>query len=185
MKKHENFFNRTLLPLILLTSFLIGCDDPELRFQTFENSKKGAYARKLSETGKFLSTTTESQIVLSVEFYDENQGQNVAAYSWSVRFLPQGDVSANDPEVFLFEIQSQQFSESDSGLPGVTFFLSKRQAIDGLGLDGTSIQKDDVFRFEATLRMKDGSEFSAQNTGPNMISQSPFNALFRLDAKVF
>jgi len=181
--------NIKYLSLLFIGLLVAACGDPELRFQSFEESEYGAFARNLGTSGTFLlQDIAGSSIDGTVEFYDENQGKDVASYSWTVEFRANGGGNGGTdiPAVALKSYTSDQFvpSNQEPSLPSVSFSLGMQESLAALGLKGTDITGGDQFRFEATVTLKDGRSFGQSNTGGNLISQGPFRALVRYSANV-
>jgi len=172
------------LPLILLLCFS-SCV-PEMDFENFDEAAKGSYARKLVVSGSYnTASVSSSSVDVTVEFYDQNQGHDVVAYDWTVSFKSNGGNNGEDVAATFFKsLSSDLFSENADGLPEISFSFELSEVLNALGIDGSTLTADDLFRFEATVINEDGSEFNSTNTGPNLISQSPFGALFRLDVPV-
>jgi hypothetical protein len=171
--------------IALIASILIvACDDPDLRFESFDQVDKGAFARNLSLEGDFeLADPVGSSIDAKVEFYDENDGKTVSSYNWTVEYRPASG-SGNTSAVAFLAIDESQFVLNEDGLPEVGFSLNMNDAIAALGLDINDVLIGDEFRFEATITQKDGSSFTSSNSGGNLISQPPFASLFRISAMV-
>jgi hypothetical protein len=179
--------NIKYLSLLFIGLLVAACGDPELRFQQFNESEKGAFARNLGTSGTFLlQDPAGSSINGTVEFYDENQGADVASYSWTVEFRANGGGNGgmSIPAVALKTYTSDQFSVSPDGLPSLTFSLGMQEALTALGLDVTDVTGGDQFRMDATVTLSDGRSFGQGNTGGNLISQPPFLALVRWNANV-
>lgn len=177
MKKIKNIF------LAFLAIAAVACGDPELPYETFEELEKGAYARKLSATGAFtFGQAATSAYNATVEFYSEDQGQNVASYDWTVEY---SGVAGDRTAVSFLSIPSSSFgTNSDTGLPMVSFTLGMADALTALGLAEADITGGDRFRFRATVVLSDGRSFDATNTGTNIISSVSFNGYFLQDANV-
>jgi hypothetical protein len=181
--------NIKYLSLLLIGFLIASCGDPELRFQSYEETEHGAFARNLGYSGTFLlQDVAGSSIDGTVEFYDDNDGKNVASYSWTVQFRANGggNGGVDIPAVSLKTYTSDQFTPSNQvpSLPSVSYSLGMQEALDALGLSATDITGGDQFRMEATVTLKDGRSFGQGNTGGNLISQGPFKALVRISANV-
>ncbi len=179
--------NIKYITLLFAAIIVTACGDPDLRFEQFEEAKKGAFARNLSGvTGAFdAGNIAGSTVGATVEFYDENQGQNVASYSWTVEYRSNGGNNGNDVAAVSFvTFNSSQFTTNADGLPELTFTLGFQDALDALGIDGLTLAAGDRFRFDATITKTDGSTYGFLQHGPNLISQPPFSALARIDANV-
>jgi len=177
-------FQNCVLAVFALLCFS-SCE-PELDFENFDKVAKGAFARKLDVSGSYnTASLSTSSVDVTVEFYDQNQGQNVVSYNWTASFKSNGGNNGEDVEAaFIKNLDQYLFHENKNGLPEVSFSFEMRVVLNTLGIDGSTLTADDLFRFEATVITEDGSEFTSSNTGPNLISQSPFGALFRLDVPV-
>lgn len=172
---------------LLLAAFLVAAcgGDPELRFQSYEESEHGAFARNLGYSGTFLlQDPAGSSIDGTVEFYSDQQGADVASYTWTVEFRANGggNGGVNIPAVAFKTYNS--FTPSPDGLPSVTYSLGMQEALDALGLDVTDVTGGDQFRMDATVTLTDGRSFGQGNTGGNLISQPPFLALVRINSNV-
>ena len=184
MKKILYFLTTAVIMSVVVSS----CKKVPLPYDTFDDLQYGAFARLLSQDGAFdFFNPTTTGITSTVEFYDENQGKNVASYSWTVEFIDNspgfgsGDVAAVD----FITFDASQFSPNpDTGYPSITFTFGFQDALNALGLTISDVTGGDVFRFEATITKTDGSTFTASNTGSNIFSSSTFAALFTLDAPV-
>jgi len=184
MNIQTKFYQKCALAVFALICFS-SCE-PELDFESFEATAKGSFARKLEVSGSYnTASLSTSSVDVRVEFYDQNQGQDIVSYDWTVSFKSNGGNNGEDVEAaFIKNLPSDLFSENADGLPEVSFSFELSEVLNALGIDGSSLIADDLFRFEATVVTEDGSEFNSSNTGPNLISQSPFGALFRLDVPV-
>ena len=138
------------------------CGEPELRFQSFQESEQGAFARNLGTSGTFLlQDPVGSSINGTVEFYDANQGKDVASYSWTVEFRARGggNGGVSIPAVTLKSYPASSFTTNSDGLPQVSFSLGMSEALDALGLSVTDITGGDQFRFDATVTLNDGRSY--------------------------
>jgi len=180
----KNIKYTCLLFVALLVAACSG--DPDIRFQQFNELDKGAFARNLALDGAFdLGNIAGSSLVGTVEFYDENQGKDVATFSFAVEFNSNGGNGGNDvASVDFLTIPSASFVVNADGLPGTTYTLGMQDAVDALGIDPLTLTAGDRFRFSTTITMTSGATFTAANTGPNLIGQPTFRALVRVDASV-
>ena len=155
-------------------------------FVEFDDLEKGAYARLLGEvTGSYvLVFFDESRTDFDVEFYDEAQGQNIAEFRWEVRHRDNANDVIN-PYVPLLTVPSSSFGTSENGLPGATISWTFQDVIDALGYTIDDILGGDELQFNGTIVMNDGREFSADNTGNNIVSSAAFNAIFNFRRTVF
>lgn len=174
--------NLILFGFVLL---LVGTScERDRNFVEFEDLETGAYARQLSRTGEYILTEPENAIIdVSVEFYDVNQGKDVASYAWNVQYIDkETDGAASVGPVDLFTIESSQFGTSEAGLPSADFSLTLNDALNALGLTTDDVAGGSTVRFNATLTMNDGRTFTSANTGNNIVSSAAFRALFTVNA---
>ena len=74
--------------IALIAAFAVSCGDPDLPVELFPTMEYGAYARKMSQTGTYnYYEIGTSQIDLSVEYYDANNGANIASYAIEVEYV--------------------------------------------------------------------------------------------------
>jgi hypothetical protein len=74
--------------IALIAAFAVSCGDPELPVELFPEMEYGAFARKLSQEGTYnYYEIPTSQIDLSVEYYDANNGNNIASYAIEVEYI--------------------------------------------------------------------------------------------------
>jgi len=172
--------------VIAIAAWVSSCGEPELPFDRFEDVNYGAYARRLAQSGSFdYFNVTGSTVNVEVEFYDEDKGQNIERYEWTVRFISNGGNGGNDVDPVAFAtFTSGEFAPNGDGLPGLSFSFGMQAALDAMGIDGASLTAGDLFRFDATVHKSDGTSFTLDNTGTNIISSASFAALFRLDMPV-
>ncbi len=172
---------------ILTVSFLLAFTacEKDMAFVEFEDLQKGAFARLLDRSGAFFFTDPDNSAVdISVEFYDEDDGRNVASYSWTVQYIDkENDGAGNVGPVDLLTINASEFSTNpDTGLPSVSFTITMNEVLDALGITIDDVDGGSTMRFEGTVTKNDGSSFSRTNTGPNVIASAPFSGFFSFDA---
>ena len=186
MKKILYFLTTAVLMSVVVSS----CKKVPLPYDTFEDLQYGAFARLLSYDGAFdLYNTSTSGIEWGVELYDENKGQNIESYTWTVQFIDNNPGYGQEGNLDPVPVPSAQFTKNDfttndNGLPSITHTFTFAEAMSALGLDSIDVAGGDVFRFQATITKSDGSTFTADNTGSNIFSSSTFAALFTLNATV-
>ena len=74
--------------IALIAAFAVSCGDPDLPVELFPDMEYGAYARKMSQTGEYNYFAIESSAVdLHVEYYDANNGANIAQYDIDVEYV--------------------------------------------------------------------------------------------------
>ena len=175
--------------LFLCLSLLIvagACEDIEEPFVEFEDLEKGAFARLTDGiNGEFnFFDVANSSINFTVEFYDENDGNNVEQYAWTVAYDDRSDADNDLPAVALRTFGKGDFSPNDRGLPSLTATFTFQEVLDAMGLTRDDINGGDAFILNATITKTDGSTFDANNTGANVIGQNTFNALFQIRQNV-
>ncbi len=177
---------------ILLCSASLGivssCGDPELPFETFDELQKGAFARFINDTptGVFdFFDIANSSIDVQVEFYDENDGKNVASYDWTVEYIDNNNGIGSISEVAFMSIPASSFTTNpDTGLPTTSLTLGFQAGLDAMGITSAQINGGDAIRFHATVVKTDGSSFNDQNTGPNIVSSAAFKGAFTVTANI-
>jgi len=175
--------------LFLCLSLLIvagACEDIEEPFVEFDDLEKGAFARLTDGVnGAFnLFDPANSSINFTVEFYDENDGNNVEQYAWTVAYDDRSDADNDLPAVALRTFGKGDFSPNDRGLPSMSATFTFQEVLDALGLTADDVNGGDTFILNATITKTDGSTFDANNTGANVIGQNTFNALFQIRQNV-
>jgi hypothetical protein len=186
----NNFAMKKLFYSLFTLSILLAftaCEEKERAFPEYENLEHGAYARQLTKTGNFFLTDVDnSAIDISVEFYDDNDGKNVASYSWVVEYIDKANGGANSvAPVNILTIDAGAFSTNpDTGLPFTSFGFTLPDVLSTLGITAADVDGGSTFRFNATLTLNDGRTFTAANTGSNVISSAPFSGLFSFDANL-
>ena len=74
--------------LAMLTA--VSCGDPELPVELQPEMQYGAYARKMSQVGKFdFFDIANSKIDIHVEYYDDAKGANIASFDIDVEYIDQ------------------------------------------------------------------------------------------------
>ena len=156
------------------------CDEPESPYNEFDELGYGAIPRLVNAPdGVFdFFSPDDSQVTFEVEFYDENNGQNVASYAWDVTY--EGADQTIGP-VNLTTVNKSEFTTNESGLPGTTITFRLTDVLNALGLSIDDVDGGDNFAFTSTLTKDDGSTFTSANTSPNLIGQPAFNAFFGFD----
>ena len=164
----------------------ISCGDPELPVELFPEMQYGAYARKMSQTGTYnYYEVGSSQIDLSVEYYDANNGANVASYAIEVEYIDNKTGGAKSkPRTAMRTINASEFGTNADGFLSSDISLSFNDALSTLGITLADVDGGAYFRYWFTITMTDGRTFGYDNTGPNMMSSSAFAALFRLNVYI-
>ena len=178
-------FHFTLL--LLLGLFLVGCEEKERAFPEFgdANVATGAYARMTDGVNGLFNffDPENSEIDFTVEFYDVNEGRDVASYSWTAIYINnQGGDDVGPVEVLT--IPASSFTINDFGLPSTTVTFNLEETLDALNVPVDSINGGDEIRYEATITLNDGRTFTRNNTGANVISGASFRGTFILDQPI-
>ncbi len=170
--------------LAMLTA--VSCGDPELPVELQPEMQYGAYARKMSQTGKFdFFDIPNSKIDIHVEYYDDAKGANIASFDIDVEYIDQvgggaGSVTRRDVRT----IQASEFVVNSDGYLSSDISLSFTEALSSLGLAETDVFGGNYFRYWFTITKTDGTVYDYNNTGPNLMSSNAFAALFRLNANI-
>lgn len=154
--------------------FLVSCEKDRV-FIEYDDLQKGAYARLIDGVnGEFdFLDIDNSGVDFTVEFYDENNGNNVESYAWTVNYLGSGPIP-------LASYDKSQFTPSPDGLPSVSIGFTFTQVLNALGITSNDLVGGTFFDLQATITKTDGSKFTVSNTGSNVVSSSPFGALFSI-----
>lgn len=171
-------FSLYTLALLVGALTIFSCQEKDRAFPEFEDLEKGAYPRLVE--GVFgdldyehFDNPDSSSLSFTVEFYDENQGADVAEYSWSVKY---GDNFG--PTTFKTYTRSD-FTTNADGLPQLTATLTFAEIFSALGMTIDDFLLTTDFQLDATLTMSNGKSFTFDNTGSNIIGQPTFQGLFR------
>lgn len=178
MKKLIYFLSTTLILSVIVSS----CTKVDLPYETFNDLQKGAFPRMLSKSGNFdFFDLANSSVDLEIEYYSESKGSNVSSYNWTVEYqdVVGGGANSVDPVTYASFTPNKT---SEAGLPANDISLTPAAAMAALGL--ASIDGGNNFIYHMTLLMDDGRVFDADNTGANIISSSPFSALFTLTVPI-
>jgi len=164
----------------------IGCGEPEIPVELFDTMQYGAYARKMSQTGKFdFFDISGSSVDLHVEYYDEAKGANIAEYDIDIEYVDLKTGGAKSKaRTGLLSIPSSAFVVNSDGYLSSDISLSFPAALAALGITASDIDGGSYFRYHMTITKTDGTVFTNENTGPNMKSSNAFRALFYLDVSI-
>ena len=166
MKNLKNSF------LAFLAAFAVSCGDPDLPVELYPTMEYGAYARKMSQSGTYnYYEVSTSQIDLAVEYYDANNGANIASYGIEVEYVDNKTKGARSvPRTQMRTINASEFTTNTDGFLSSNISLSFDDALSTLGITSDSIDGGSLFRYWFTITMNDGRTFGYDNTGPNMMS---------------
>ena len=164
----------------------VSCGDPELPVELQPEMAYGAYARKMSQTGKFdFFAISTSQLDIHVEFYDENKGANIAEYDVDVEYIDITGGGANSiARTNLKTFSSSEFSVNGDGYLSLDITLGFAEALTALGTTESGITGGNTIRYWFTITKTDGTVYDYNNTGPNLMSSNAFGALFRLNVGI-
>ncbi len=179
---------RILTYLCFVALVGVSCtDEDKFPFQEFDDLEKGAYARKIDGVNGIFDffAPGSSNVDFAVEFYSEDQGENVDSYSWTVRYIDKS-VSPNviSAPADLLTVNKSEFTRSPDGLPSTAINFNLGDALAALGLTTDDINGGDALRFDGTITLNDGRQFDIDNTGTNIISSAPFSGWFRFDQPI-
>jgi len=164
----------------------VSCGDPELPVELQPEMQYGAYARKMSQTGKYdFFDIANSSIDIHVEYYDENGGKNISQYDIEVEYIDitGGGASSITPKPFR-TITSSEFVVNSDGYLSSDISLGFNDALTALGVTSADITGGNTVRFWFTITKTDGTKYDYNNTGPNLMSSNAFGALFRLNVGI-
>jgi len=168
------------LALCLSIFTIISCSEKERAFPEIQDSGQGAFPRLVE--GVFGDLDFEnpndpdsSFIAFTVEFYDNNNGKNVTEYEWSVRY---GDLFG--PAV-VRTFTPSDFTTNAQGLPQLSVNFTFTELFDALGMTIDDFLLTTNFVLDAKLRTNSGQEFRFDNTGPTVLGQPTFAALFQIN----
>lgn len=172
--------------IALIAAFAVSCGDPDLPVELFPTMEYGAYARKMSQTGTYnYYEIGTSQIDLSVEYYDANNGANIASYAIEVEYVDNKTGGAKSKaRTAVRTINASEFATNADGYLSSDISLSFNDAMSTLGITSADVDGGSYFRYWFTITMNDGRTFGYDNTGPNMMSSNAFAALFRLNVYI-
>ncbi len=160
------------------------CEEKERPFPEFADIEHGAYGSLIDGINGVYDffAPEESVISFTVEFYDDNQGMNVAEYNWQVSYIDNN--GANVGPVDFRSFTPADWGRSERGLPTLTTSFSFADALTALGLTTADIVGGNTIRFDATIVMNDGRTFSNNNTGTNVRGGAAFQGLFRINQAI-
>lgn len=172
------------LSVFSIVALFSACGEKELPYEPFEDMQYGAYARLLSSSGEFnFFDVANSAYTWEVEFYDENGGNNVASYNWTVTYRDNVNGTTTGP-VDLASYTTADFATNGNGLPGMSGSFTFQAALDAFGFTIADINGGDAFTFLSEVVKTDGSSFTNETTGPNIKTSASFAGFFSLNASV-
>jgi len=177
---------KKLFITFIATLTAIACGEPEIPVELFDVMDKGAFARKMSQTGKYnFFDIQNSSIELHVEYYDEAKGANIAEFDIDIEYrdIIHGG-SKSRPRTDFQTISSSEFVVNSDGYLSSDISLPFTSALAAVGATEADIDGGAYFRYHFTITKKDGTVFTNDNTGPNMKSSNAIRALFYLDVSI-
>ncbi|HIF49293.1 MAG TPA: hypothetical protein EYQ68_05285 [Cytophagales bacterium] len=177
---------KKLFIIFIATLTAIACGEPEVPVELFDVMTKGAFARKMTQSGGYnYYDVSGSSIDIHVEYYDEAKGANIASYDIDVEYVDLiSGGSKSVGRVDFVTIQSSEFVVNSSGYLSSDISLGFGAALAAIGKSRADIDGGSYFRYHMTITKKDGTVYTNDNTGPNMKSSNAFRALFYLDASI-
>ena len=177
---------KKLFIIFIATLTAIACGEPEIPVELFDVMDKGAFARKMSQTGKYnFFDIPSSSIELHVEYYDEAKGANIAEFDIDIEYVDiiHGGSKSRGRTDFQ-TISSSEFVTNSDGYLSSDISLPFTGALAAVGATAADIDGGAYFRYHFTITKKDGTVFTNDNTGPNMKSSNAIRALFYLDVAI-
>lgn len=177
---------KLFLSLLVTVTAVVSCGDPELPFEIYDTMKTGGYARLMSQTGEFnYFDQAGSKVVLEVEYYDKNKGQDIASYAISVEYIDTKTKGAkNVAKKAMQTIESGSFATNADGYLSSTIELGFAATMTLLGQGAADIDGGSKYRYSFVITMKDGTTYDAATTDSNLESSSPFRAMFQRDISI-
>ena len=164
----------------------ISCNDPVLPVELFPEMQYGAYARKMSQEGKYnFYDIAGSSIDMHVEYYDEAKGANITEFDIDIEYVDVISGGAKSRARTDFQtIPSSAFQVNSDGYLSSDISLGFNAALSALGATAADIDGGSYFRYWFTIKKSDGTSYDYNNTGPNLQSSNAFGALFRLNVSI-
>jgi hypothetical protein len=164
--------------LLSVIAFVSGCEQ-DRNFVEYKDLEHAAFPRLLgSVTGPYApafnyNDVAGSSLSFTVEFYDDQNGQSVESYAWTVNHTPTGTSAP------IGSKSRSEFGTSPDGLPSADFTFTFQQALDALGLTIDDVNGGEAIQFYATLTLNDGRVFTHANTSDVIEGQPAFKAFFQ------
>lgn len=151
------------------------CEETERAFPEITDVETGAIARRIGDVvGEFdFENIDGSQLDFTVEFFDSNNGKDVASYAWAVNYAGMGPAA-------IKSVDSGSFSVNGDGLPQVSMTITFNEVLAALGLDQSGIVPGQAFDLQATITMNDGRTFTSTNTQSNLQGQPVYLSLMAI-----
>ncbi len=173
-------FSLYTLALCLAIFTFVSCSEKDRAFTEIQDAEQGAIPRLVEGVNGQLdfehpNNPDSSFISFTVEFYDNNNGNNVTEYEWSASY---GDLFG--PAV-IRTFTAADFSPNADGLPQLSVNIPFTEIFDALGMTIDDFLLTTNFVLDAKLRTNSGQEFGFDNSGPTILGQPTFAALFRVN----
>jgi hypothetical protein len=165
--------------LSMFVLFAVGCEK-ERAFVEYDDLEKGAFPRLLGDvTGSFnFFDPNNTGIEFTVEFYDENKGENVTEYNWKVAY---GTTKDYKP---LVSIPKSSFTKNANGLPSVKVSIKFADVLKALGRTINQVKGGDFFDLQGEIKTSKGQVFGFNNASANLIAEPAFRALFNVRGNI-
>ncbi len=175
-----NFKNKIFF--IVLALMVVSCNKVPLPWEQYEDMEHGAFARGLTNDGVsfFLTDVAGSSTTFTVEFYDENQGKDVASFDWYVRHRNKVAGTTSAQKLIVSKSSSEFTPNAKSGLPSTSYTLTLANAVSALGISIDDLNGGDDLIFDGIITMNDGRTFGADNTDTAVNGGAGFDGLFRI-----
>ncbi len=173
-------FNKfSIIQALAIVLMLGACADEPLPFETFEDLQKGAVSRLLADDGGsfFFTDPDNSAFSFTLEYFDEEDGANIASNEWFVRH--RNNVTGTVSEEVMVASVSSFGANAKSGLPEATFNITMNESLAALGLTISDLNGGDDLIFDGYIVMIDGRRFGPDNTGSNLQGNNGFDGRFR------
>ncbi|MDW3194813.1 MAG: hypothetical protein R8G66_20740 [Cytophagales bacterium] len=173
MKFFNNMKLRLSIGLMALVMVFTACEDPDKApIVTFDSAGHGIYPRLISEDGALLVnllTETDfnsSNYSYTVEFVDDNAGQNVAEVYVEVVYNPVGGSAQAAVEVT--RVGASALTASENGFLQTTFDVSSTAITSAIGLGYADFAAGDEFQLSTVIVHVDGTEYRSTNSSSSV-----------------
>ncbi len=166
----------------VLSAFLVlSCAKEPLPYETYENFKKGGFARLISTDGGsfFFTDPDNSSFNFEVEYYSEDNGSKIAAHEWFVRHRNNVTGTISEPSLLTRMEKSSFGTNAKSGLPSASFSFNLSDALAAMNLTTADVNGGDDLIFDGVIVMDDGSRYGPDNTGNSVKGGAGFDGIFR------
>lgn len=173
MKFFNNMKLRVSVGLMALAMVFTACEDPDKApIVTFDSALHGIYPRLLSEEGALLVnllSETEfnaSNYSYTIEFVDDNAGQNVAEVYVELVYSPAtGDDLA---AVEVVRIPASSLTPSENGFLQTTIEVNSTTLASAVGRSYADFAAGDEFQISTVIVHNNGTEFRSTNSSSSV-----------------